>query len=419
MRTKNPIFGNFMAALSRTSLSQTWLSNFPLKDLDTASLLLDRILLVGASEFTSAIIKQLNRIERECLNEKPCLALYAEREVEKHNHVAMPFFPETDKGRATGDGIPPVSVDPKKQDVGSEGIVAALISKYCKVPVHHAISHPGPDALRQNQARKIVIVTDFVGSGRRVGEMLDAFALVASIQSWRSYGLLDFHVVCYSGTEWGLRDVQRHSLRPKVSFHIACPVINEAFSGSELGAIKLLCKTYPGKRSRYPFGFNETGSLIAFSHGIPNNAPAILHSHAGGWKPLFPGRSTASSEIDRIADSSEMLAKNSERVLGVRAARKVLSDSEGDLWTHAMLVLDAIRSGAKTPTKVSALTQIPIDRVEEVISLSQTAGWVTPKQTLTRMGRREIRGIRRYDLLDEEIAFPESHLYFPSQLRAP
>lgn len=408
-----------MAELSKTSFAQSWLGNFPSEDRDTASLLLDRMMLVGASEFSVAITKQLNRIERDCPSAKPCLALYAEREVEKCNYEVLPFFPGTDKGRATGDGIPPVSVDPKKQDVGSEGIVASLISKYCKLPDKHALSHPGPDALRENRVRKIVIVTDFVGSGRRVREMLDAFALVASIQSWRSFGLLDFHVVCYSGTECGLRCVRRHSLRPKVSFHIACPVINEAFSGSELGEIKLLCKTYPGKRSRYPFGFNETGSLIAFSHGIPNNAPAILHSNAGGWKPLFPGRSTASSEIDRIADSSEMLARNSERVLGVRAARKVLSDSEGELWTHAMLVLDAIRSGAKTPTKVSALTQIPFDRVEEVIALSQTAGWVTPKHTLTHMGRREIRGIRRYDLIDEEFAFPESHLYFPSQWRAP
>ena len=408
-----------MAELSKTSFAQSWLNNFPPQDRDTASLLLDRIMLVGASEFIAAITKQMDRIERECQSAQPCLALYAEREIEKCNYDVIPFFPRTGKGRATGDGIPPVSVDLKKQDVGSEGIIAALISKYCKVPENYAISHPGPDALRENRVRKIVIVTDFVGSGRRINEMLDAFALVASIQSWRSYGLLDFHVVCYSGTELGLHNVRRHSLRPKVSFHIACPVINEAFSGSEFGAIKLLCKTYPGKRSRSPFGFNDTGALIAFSHGIPNNAPAILHSHAGGWKPLFPGRSTASSEIDRIADSSEMLAKNSERVLRVRAARKLLSDSEGELWTHAMLVLDAIRSGAKTPTKVSALTQIPIERVEEVIALSQTAGWVTPKRTLTRMGRREIRGIRKYFLIDEEFAFPESNMYFPSQLRAP
>ena len=83
-----------------------------------------------------------------------------------------------------------------------------------------------------------------------------------------------------------------------------------------------------------------------------------------------------------------------------------------------MLVLEAIRRGARTPTKVSALTQISIDRVEEVIALSQTAGWVTPKQTLTRMGRRELRAIGMYDLIDEEVAFPESQLYFPRQLRA-
>ena len=376
-------------------------------------------MLVGASEFHSGIVEQLKQIKGECPTGKPCLALYAEREIDKLNRNVLPFFPGTDKGRATGDGIPPVQVNPKKQDVGSEGIVSALISKYCKVPENHAMSHPGPDSLRENHVRKIVIVTDFVGSGRRVREMLDAFALVASIQSWRSYGLIQFHVVCYSGTEQGLEVLRRHHLRPKVSSYIACPVIDEAFRGSELGSVRLLCEKYPGKRSRYPFGFKDTGSLIAFSHGIPNNAPAVLHSSAGDWKPLFPHRSTVSSEIDKIADSNEMLVRNSERVLGIREARKVLSDSEGEIWVHAMLVLDAIQSGARTITKLSALTQIPTSHVNKVIELAKTAGWVTPKQSLTRLGQREIRGLKKYYLMDKKIVFPERKLYFPKQLRAP
>lgn len=408
-----------MATLSETSFAQNWLGNLAHEDRETAALLLDRLMLVGASEFTTRIIQQLNQIKIDCETGRSSVALFAEREVKKLNYEVLPFFPGTEAGRATGDGIPPVQVSSKNQDVGSEGVIAALISKYCKVPDNHALSHPGPDLLRENRVRRIVIVTDFVGSGRRVSEMLDALALVASIQSWRSYGLLNFHVVCYSGTERGLQTVRSHALRPKVSSYIACPVIDEAFTGGELGAVKLLCQKYPGKRSRFPFGFNSTGSLIAFSHGIPNNAPALLHSQSGGWKPLFPGRSTVSSEIDKIADSSAMLIQNSKRVLGIREARRVLSDSEGKIWTHAMLVLDAIRSGARTISRLSALTQIPMDRVEEVIALAKTAGWVTPKQSLTRLGRREIRGVKRYELIDKEIAFPESQFYFPSQLRAP
>lgn len=404
--------------LSETHYAQEWLRNFEESDRAAATLLIDRLMLVSASEFVSGITNQLNQIEREKPSKEPSLALYAEREMKKAGYDVLPFFPRSDEGRAIGPGIPPVAVDPEKQDVGSEGSVATLISKYCKDTAHQALSHPGPDALRSNKIRTVVIVTDFIGSGRRISEMLDAFALVASLQSWKSYGLLSFEVVCYSGTEWGLALVQQHSLRPKVRSYIACPVIDEAFSGSELGAVKLLCQNYRKKQPRYPFGFNNTGSLIAFSHGIPNNAPPILHSEAGGWTPLFPNRSTSAAGIDSVADSSAVLARNSEQVLGIREARRVLADPEGEIWAHTMLVMDAVRQGVRTPKGLSARTQLPNARIEEVLEITKRAGWVTPKNSLTRLGWREIRRPRFFEQ-GEEIAISGSGIYFPTQLRAP
>lgn len=375
-------------------------------------------MLVSASEFVSGITNQLNQIEREKPGKEPSLALYAEREMEKAGYDILPFFPSSDKGKAIGPGIPPVAVDPEKQDVGSEGSVATLISKYSKDSAHQALSHPGPDALRSNKIRTVVIVTDFIGSGRRIREMLDAFALVASLQSWKSYGLLSFEVVCYSGTECGLALVQQHSLRPKVRSYIACPVIDEAFSGSELGAVKLLCQNYRKKQPRYPFGFNNTGSLIAFSHGIPNNAPPILHSEAGGWTPLFPDRSTSAAGIDSVANSSAVLARNSEQVLGIRKARRVLADPEGEIWAHTMLVMDAVRNGVRTSKGLSARTQLPNARIEEVLEITKRARWVTPKNSLTRLGWREIRRPRYFEQ-GEDVAISGSGIYFPTQLRAP
>lgn len=375
-------------------------------------------MLVSASEFVSGITKQLNQVEREKPGKEPSLALYAEREMEKEGYDVLPFFPNSDVGRASGPGIPPVTVDPEKQDVGSEGSVATLISKYSNDRAHQARSHPGPDALRSDKIRTIVIVTDFIGSGRRIREMLDAFALVASLQSWKSYGLLSFEVVCYSGTEWGLDVVRKHSLRPKVRSYIACPVIDEAFSGSELGAVKLLCQNYRKKPHHFPFGFNNTGSLIAFSHGIPNNAPPILHSEAGGWTPLFPVRSTSAADIDSVANSSAVLARNSEQVLGIREARRVLADPEGKIWVHTMLVMDAVRHGVRTSEGLSARTQLPNDLIEEVLVITKRAGWVTPKNSLTRLGWREIRRPSYFEQ-EEDIAISRSSVYFPTQLRAP
>ena len=382
-------------------------------------MLVDRLMLVGASEFTSGITKLLNEIMSLNTKSQSVVAFYAEREMDKVNHEVLPFFPGFETGRALGDGIQPVLVDLQKQDVGSEGIVAALISKFCKAHAASALSHPGPNKLRAGQTRKIVIVTDFVGSGRRIHEMLDAFAMVASIQSWISYGLLDFQIVCFSATEHGQNILTRHPLRPTISTHVACPVIEEAFEGAELGAIKLLCKKYPKKRSNFPFGFNNTGSLIAFSHGIPNNAPQILHSSAASWTPLFEGRSTLGSNLDAVADSSDMLAQNSQRILGIRDAKKLLSNTEGELWAHTMLLLDAIKTGGRTPSKLSARTQIPIPRVEKILDLASNAGWLTPKNSLTRLGQRELRWFEMFGNSSEKLAYPENELYFPKQLRAP
>lgn len=376
-------------------------------------------MLVGASEFISSITRQLTELNDEAKAGNVTIALFAEREVLKVGHQVQVFFPGFETGRALGLGIQPVLVDLEKQDVGSEGIVATLISKFCESNGSTSLSHPGPDMLRKNYVRKIVIVTDFIGSGRRVSEMLDAFSKVATLQSWMSYGLLTFHVVCYSATEGGLETLAYHSVNPSVSFHIACPVIEEAFEGIELSEVKQLCNKYPKTKSRFPLGFNNTGSLIAFSHGIPNNAPQILHSSVSGWKPLFEGRSTLASNLDSIADSSELLIQNSQRVLKIRNAKQLLTDTEGELWAHAMLTLDAINKGLRTPIKLSARTQIPVLRVQEILKLASEAGWLTPSLSLTRLGRREIRWFWIFRSFDEYLAYPENELYFPTQLRAP
>lgn len=111
-----------MAALSTTHFGQEWLNNFDAADRAAASSLLDSLVLVSASEFILGITKQLTEIIRKAQDERYAVAFYAEREVSKVNHEVQTFFPNTQKGRATGSGIQPVVVDTNKQDIGSEGI---------------------------------------------------------------------------------------------------------------------------------------------------------------------------------------------------------------------------------------------------------------------------------------------------------
>lgn len=411
------IKGVILAFLSTSPHGEEWLKNFDSADQEVASLLIDNLMLVGASEFASQINRQLAIITGQANTENQIIALFSEREIKNKNNDIPPFFPNSETGRAVGKGVQPVEVDLNKQDVGSEGIVAALITKCCKANWKACISHPGPDTLRENKVRKIVFVTDFIGSGRRLYEMLDAFEKVATIQSWVSYHLISFHVVCYSATELGLETLKRHPLRPEVSLHIFCPVIDEAFQGSELGAIKLLCQKYP-KKSNSPFGFRETGSLIAFSHGIPNNAPYILHSSAKKWKPLFEGRSTINADIDAIVDSADMLVQNSKKILKIRNARKLLTESESELWVYTMLILNEVKNGVKTVSKLSARTQLPLLCVEKVLELASEAKWLTPTNSLTVLGRRELKWSKYHRISDIPLVLDNKSLYFPTQLRA-
>src|SRR5208337_3578272 len=125
------------------------------------------------------------------------IALYAERRIKKVFGIIPTFFPGSRHGRAKGPGVQPVQADPRDQEVGSEGVVAQLITDYCRRNPEVALSHPGPTKLRDDRVSHIVIVTDFIGSGLRVYDMLESFRYVATLQSWRSYGRLKFIVVAY------------------------------------------------------------------------------------------------------------------------------------------------------------------------------------------------------------------------------
>jgi hypothetical protein len=102
----------------------------------------------------------------------------------------------------------------------------ALIAKFRNANPDFVLSHPGPDDLRAKRVRKIVIVTDFLGSSKRVYEMLDAFARVASTQSWRSWGLVAFDVVSYSEAQHGVNFVAGHRVQTKMTIYAACPVVS-------------------------------------------------------------------------------------------------------------------------------------------------------------------------------------------------
>jgi hypothetical protein len=142
------------------------------------------------------------------------VGLYAEREVRRRKGVPYLLFKQTNKPprRAFGSGPKPVqptrTLDP---EIGSEGIIAWLVTELCRERPEKFKSHPGPDQIRTDHIRTFMLVTDFVGSGNRAWAYIESAWRVWSVKSWHSRSMLRFEIVAYSGTDQGCIKVQSAS----------------------------------------------------------------------------------------------------------------------------------------------------------------------------------------------------------------
>jgi hypothetical protein len=404
-------------ALSQSANAIKWLDQFgsPAESKVAASLL-NEILLVNANELLRGLKQLLDEIKASQSGERP-LALYAERRVPSREGRILPIFGEFGEVRATGDGFAPIPFDPAEPEVGSEGSVANLITSYQRYYHAAVLDHPGPDQLRSSKAGSIVIVTDFIGSGTRVCEMLEAFDLVRTIRSWHSYQLIKFHVVAYSGTERGIKLVLANRLAPNVLTIAGCPTINQAFRGKARDAVHDLCSSYPPS-ARYPLGFGEAGALIAFGHGVPDNTPAMLHHGEDGWKPLFPNRSSLATIEEFPSSNKAALARRASTTLRMHDAERRLSNPRGRNWIKTMLVLAAINAGARTPVRISVQTSLSIRSVAEILMLTRVALWTTIGHAITPLGCAELQRLRNRRLAKPILPTLRKPCYYPTQLRA-
>lgn len=416
-------------SLSQTEFARNWLGQFSGPERLVAERLADAVMLVSHDALYRGLRMLLDdtTAAREESDQNRPIGLYAERAVESNDtegsdygfihREVLPFFPGADEGRATGAGMPPIVVDSDDQEVGSEGAIANFITTYERLHRNRVLAHPGPDALRDRRASHIVIVTDFIGSGKRVWEMLEAFWRVASIRSWHSYGLVRLAVVAYSGTEEGLKHVRSHRSGPNVRVVHACPTIFTAFVGADRDAVEALCRAHP-RKSRYPYGFGWAGALIAFSHGMPNNAPPILHANRKGWAPLFRNRSALGADMHFPAANADTLAERAQAVLKIRAAKRFLADPNRRRWVETMLVLTALKDGSRTAASASARTQLPLADVEQILMFTRIAHWTSPRNSLTVLGQRELRRLQLRRSRTIELPTEDLPYYYPSQLRA-
>jgi hypothetical protein len=428
-------------SIAASEQGQKWLDQFSMGDRSLAEDLLGAFLLVSRDDFNVHLRKLiLDRAEKA----DGVIALYAERELGHRFGVPHKLFKESSRKprRAEGSAGPPAVKATKAYDpsVGSEGIVARLITDLCREFPKRFVSHPGPEQIRRKKVRAFWIVTDLVGSGHRAYRYLQAAWLVRSVRSWWSGRFLKFAVVAYASTQMGESYVRSHRCQPDVIHVMPCPTIDTVLSKTNAEKMKRLCETYnptadePGSApwawGGPSLGYLSTGALLVFAHGAPNNVPLMFHKTSkrkdAHWVPLFPSRVTAGidSRSFGVSLTSKKIQQRLENIGHAALARSAAVKS--DIPTgEVFLLLGALSSPPRLNDSVlSRRTGMLTYQVSNLCRLMAKYGWIDSQRRLTDAGVGQLRHAR--SKMAEAMKDLTSHVgevtqtpYYPKSLRQP
>lgn len=405
-----------------------WLSQFRVEDQARAARLVGRFLLVSHDEFHDNLRALLTA---RAMAQPGPVALYAERELPKRFGVPHRLFREPNRKVKRAEGVGPQPVQPTRRydpDVGSEGLVAQLITELCRTNPKKYINHPGADEIRRQRVRRFLLVTDLVGSGRRARTYLEAAWRVRSVRSWWSLRLMRFEVVAYATTERGRTLVERHPCAPMVSHVVPCPTIDAVFARPEAASMRGLCIHYdPTSRDvDDSLGVGGLGTLIAFAHGVPNNAPRIFHKAGTSWTPLFPARVTSSIPSRHFGTraTADAIRIRLRELRHQALARGAWLESASDDARKAFLLMAATSRPPRTDDMLANRTGLTVIEIETVCRRLIDLGWMTDGRRLTDAGYGQLRhaagtGVNKLDLRVRAVAKSAKPPYYPQSLRSP
>lgn len=406
--------------LSSSDSARNWIAQFKAADQRSAAALLDAILLLNEADVGLAIRNQLRKLAASREGPRKKVALYVEREfAEAAIFRSEPIADREGRVRQRAVGNKgPDAVRPRRGStrVGSEGLGAFLLSQAAENNASIFLNSPGPDRIRRHKASLIVIVTDFIGSGARIGSMLDKFMRVPTVRAWHSLGLVKFAVVTAAATTHGKAVVESRRMRPAVlATHI--PSSLKSYKDLDLAsAWEDLARRYGPTVSRGagPLGFKDLGALIAFSYRAPNNLPLLLHASGGVIRPLFQGAVTDDlgpafglrSAEQRIHDASESLG---------HALNPLATADENQL----ALFLSALRGRWREGQEIEIAERLGliVPEVEKARAYALRHGLITSRGYLTDAGQSLISTLtaRRHP----PVISTEAKPYYPKALRVP
>lgn len=415
--SKNSNFLNQQATLA-------WLSQFDTADQPLAVELLDEMTLVSRDQFSERLQSLiLNRIQK---GSEP-VGIYVEREIRTYKGKPIRLFKEQLRKIRRAFGSGPKIIEPTKgydKTVGSEGIVAQIVSELVRQNKSSIFLQPGPDLIRKHRIRRFMLITDLIGSGQRAKNYLDSAWRVRSVRSWwsrRSKNGMAFEVIAYAATARGLKVVQEHPCMPSIHMVVTCPTVSDAWGYDKKSQVRSLCKKYNPNNSDNALGHGGIGALLAFAHGIPNNAPTMLYRKFGGWEPLFHARVTANAReaFSGQEDDPEAIRHRLIAMRNSRLANSGISPNQPAHKRVLLVVLAALRRPPRNVETVAAKTRLTFLEVERVMNIAAKNGWIDERNRLTDKGHAEIKNACADSIEAMQLEVEPDVYYHPKSLRTP
>ncbi|MFB5738772.1 phosphoribosyltransferase-like protein, partial [Leptospira wolffii] len=292
--------------LSEEQFVQNWINNFDEEDHKAIKLLVDKLLLVPESKFLRKMDELLNE-ERERLRQNEAFAPFVLLPIVKSRKKSVFTIPKNYKQLqanerkeailSVADEVPSIiqfSNDYRDPGIGSEALLANLITNCYRKWGNDIIINPTINKMRNSRIRNMIFLDDLVGSGDRFIKFYMKIFSHPSLKSWKSSKYLNFTLICYSMTEIAFKRIKAINPEIRIIRYIKCPTLDNinSLTSSQKSIIERTCKKYSKKFPAFALGYEETKALLIFEHSAPNNIPGLLFKRINKKIPaLFPNRS--------------------------------------------------------------------------------------------------------------------------------
>lgn len=419
--------------LSELQPAIDWLNQMNEIDRPIASRWLDDLTLADSQAFKDNLQRLVQERVRQIAGNNP-IALYVERELAQRKGLSQyAFWQKNTKNPISGKKSmrsygPAVkfkllaSQRTTRPEAGSEAIIANLMTGLQRAHRKQYILNAGPDEFRSRKIRTVFVVTDFVGTGDRIWKFLNAFWRMPTVKSWRSTGLIKFHVIAYSATAVGAAYARSHPIQPEVHWFAPCPTIRTMYTEFDAKKIEEILVRYDpvGSDPIESLGYGGQGAMLVFSHGCPNNAPRLLYKMSRSWNPLFVGRSNTLPAFNKPETWEKRKRTFALLRSGSRSTALSTAAWSGD-GHDRLIVLAALRAGHRFRERIAEVTGLDLWRVDAAVHSLKELGWVAPHGTLTSEGLSNLQFAGPFELQKTGSSDARSidRMYYPKLLRGP